>query len=139
MKNVLLASELVKEYHKDSVSPWCVMQIDISKGFDSVQWSFVLQCLEAVGVPARFIHWIKLCISTPSFSVQVNGEFAGYFQSTRGLRQGCSLSPYLFVLCMNVLSHKIDNALERRSSSSILGVNHSPSLIYALQTTVWCL
>lgn len=110
LENVLLATELVKYYHKESVSLRCVMKIDISKAFDSVQWCFVLKSLEAIGVPKRFIQWIKLCISTPSFSVQVNGELAGYFQSKRGLRQGCSLSPYLFVLCMNVLSHKIDKA-----------------------------
>ena len=90
------------------------MKIDISKAFDSVQWCFVLNSLEAIGVPERFIHWIKLCISTPSFSVQVNGELAGYFQSKRVLRQGCSLSLYLFVLCMNVLSQKIDKAVHER-------------------------
>lgn len=111
MENVLLASELVKDYHKEDVSPRCLMKIDISKAFDSVQWSFVLRSLEAIGVPSKFIHWIELCISSPSFSVQVNGELAGYFQSKRGLRQGCSLSPYLFVLCMNVLSQKIDKAV----------------------------
>lgn len=114
MENVLLASELVKDNHKEKVSQWCVMKIDISKAFDSVQWSFVLKILSALGFPVRFIHWINLCITTPSFSVQVNGDLAGYFQSSRGLRQGCSLSPYLFVLCMNVLSWKIDKAVEER-------------------------
>ena len=48
MENVLLASELVKDYHKESVFPRCMMKIDISKAFDSVQWPFVLQCLEAI-------------------------------------------------------------------------------------------
>ena len=66
--------------------------------------------LEGVGFPARFVHWIACCITSPSFSVQVNGDLAGYFQSSRGLRQGCSLSPYLFVLRMNVLSLKMDRA-----------------------------
>lgn len=114
MENVLLASELVKDYHKDSVSPRCVMKIDISKAFDSVQWAFLLQILGVLGFPERFIHWIKLCVTTPSFSVQVNGDLAGYFQSSRGLRQGCSLSPYLFVMCMDVLSRKIDKAVQEK-------------------------
>lgn len=115
MENVLLASEVMKDYHKDSISPRCAMKIDISKAFDSVEWSFLLNCLLAMGFPERFIHWIRLCITTPSYSVQVNGELAGYFQSARGLRQGCYLSPYLFVICMNVLSYKIDqSAREKR-------------------------
>ena len=63
-----------------------------------------------MGFPERFIRWIKLCITMPSFSVQINGNLAGYFQSSRRLRQGCSLSPYLFVICMNVLYKKIDKA-----------------------------
>lgn len=89
------------------------MKIDISKAFDSVQWSFVLKILAALRVPDKF-HWIELCITTPSFSVQVNRELAGYFQSARGLRQDCSLSPYLFVLCMNVLSHKINKGVKEK-------------------------
>lgn len=83
MENVLLASELVKDYHKDLISPRSVMKIDISKAFDSVQWDFLLRSLVAMGFPEKFIHWIKLCITSPSFYVQVNGDLAGYFQSAR--------------------------------------------------------
>lgn len=110
MENVLLATEIVKDYHKETISPRCATMIDISKAFDSVQWPFLLNTLKALGLPEKFIHWITLCVTTASFSIQVNGELAGYFQSRRGLRQGCSLSPYLFVICMNVLSKMLDDA-----------------------------
>ena len=65
-------------------------------------------------LPGEIYSLIKLCITTPSFSVQVNGDLAGYFQSSRGLRQGCSLSRYLFVLCMNVLSGKFNKAVAEK-------------------------
>ncbi|KAL9293991.1 putative RNA-directed DNA polymerase [Arabidopsis thaliana] len=110
MENLLLATEIIKDYHKETVSPRCAMKIDISKAFDSVQWGFLTTTLQALDFPEVYINWIKVCISTASFSVQVNGELAGYFGSERGFRQGCSLSPYLFVICMNVLSKKIDKA-----------------------------
>ena len=74
------------------------MKIDISKSFDSVQWNFLLNVLAALDFPEKFIHWIHLCISTASFSIQVNGKLAGFFKSERGLRQGCALSPYLFMI-----------------------------------------
>jgi len=110
MENLLLATEVIKDYHKDSVSPRCAMKIDISKAFDSVQWFFLLNTLRALDIPEQYVNWIQKCVTTASFSVQVNGELAGYFNSDRGLRQGCSLNPYLFVICMNVLSRKLDKA-----------------------------
>ncbi|KAG7560295.1 Reverse transcriptase domain [Arabidopsis thaliana x Arabidopsis arenosa] len=114
IENLLLATELVKDYHKDSISTRCAIKIDISKAFDSVQWPFLINVLVAMQFPPVFIHWISLCITTASFSVQVNGDLAGYFQSARGLRQGCSLSPYLFVMSMDVLSKMLDRAADAK-------------------------
>lgn len=110
IENLLLATELVKDYHKDSISERCAIKIDISKVFDSVEWTFLFNTLTAMGLPPNFIHWVSLCVTTPSFSVQVNGELAGFFRSDRGLRQGCALSPYLFVLSMHVLSKLLDKS-----------------------------
>lgn len=110
VENILLATEIVKDYHKEDVPPRCAMMIDIAKAFDSINWDFLLNTLRALNMPDQFIRWIELCVCTPSFSVQVNVGDGSFFQSKRGLRQGCSLSPYLFVICMNVLSHMLDKA-----------------------------
>ncbi|XP_056860217.1 uncharacterized protein LOC108838378 [Raphanus sativus] len=67
-----------------------------------------------MGYPALFITWIICCVDTAAFSVSVNGDLEGFFSSSRGIRQGCSLSPYLFVVISNVLSKLLNSAVLNR-------------------------
>lgn len=53
------------------------MKIDIRKVFDSISWGFVLNAMDAIGFLPKFIAWIKECITTPMFSVNVNGQLEG--------------------------------------------------------------
>ena len=84
------------------------------------------------------------CISTAKFSVLVNGVPAGFFSSSKGLRQGDPLSPYSFVMGMEVLSGLIRRAVEggfisgcniRRGSGPAANVSH---LLFVDDTIVFC-
>ena len=81
-----------------------MLKADLRKAFDSVRWDFVLAALRALNVPLQFIQWISKFICTPSFTISINGSAEGNFKCSRGLRQGDPLSPYLFVLAMEVFS-----------------------------------
>ncbi|KAG7564362.1 Reverse transcriptase domain [Arabidopsis suecica] len=119
-ENVLLASELVNGYGRKNIGPSGMLKVDLRKAFDSVKWEFILAILRALHFPDRFTAWISQCISTPQFSVSVNGQTSGYFKSSRGLRQGDPISPYLFVLAMEVFSRLM------RSSFAAGFINHHP-------------
>lgn len=112
LENVLLAFELVNGYHKNTSKEKCAIKFDIYKAFDMVKWSFFISVLHAMGLPTQFIHLIRLCISTAAFSVSVNGSLEGFFTSTRDIRHGFSLSPYLYVIFNNVLSKLLNKAAE---------------------------
>ena len=84
----------------------------MQKAFDSLDWKFIDDVLVALQVPDIFIQWILSCITSPMFSISINGGLAGYFKGARGVRQGDPLFPYLFVICMNVLSRLLDKAEE---------------------------
>lgn len=66
-------------------------------------------CFDTLYLYILFIK--KNCISTVRFSILVNGEPAGFFSSSRGLRQGDPLSPFLFLVVMEALSRLLDRAV----------------------------
>ena len=55
------------------------------KAYDSVDWPFLFEILNAMDFPKQFTDWVEKCVSTARFSVVVNGELQGYFKGERAL------------------------------------------------------
>ena len=84
--------------------------MDIERAFDHVNWDYLLLVMSKMGLGQRWIDWIRWCISTTNFSILINGTSSDFFHSTRGLRQGDPLSPYLFLLVMEILNQLLFRA-----------------------------
>ena len=90
------------------------LKIDLSKAFDSLEWSFIRDTLVGFNFPSNLVNVIMSVVTTPSISVLWNGEITPEFNPSRGIRQGDPLSPYIFVLCMERLSLLIQQKLDAK-------------------------
>lgn len=110
--NILMAHELVAGYQRGVGLPSCAFKIDIRKAYDTVNWDYLIGMLQHMGFHPVMVNWIRTVISSPSFSVSINGESRGFFKGKRGLRQGDPLSPYLFTIVMEGLSIILKKCIE---------------------------
>jgi hypothetical protein len=84
-----------------------VLKIDLSKAYDIESWLYLCLLITHLGFAVPFIKWIMSFLTTVSFAVLINGFASPFFHSERGLREGCPLSPLLFLLVTKGLSRAI--------------------------------
>nr|XP_027067829.1 uncharacterized protein LOC113693496 [Coffea arabica] len=101
--NILLTQELVADLDRRLKHPNLMLKLDMEKAYDRVEWPFLLFMLRKFGFEEKVVDIIFRLVSNNWFSVLVNGEAAGFFKSSKGLRQGDPVSPALFVLIAEFL------------------------------------
>ncbi|CAK8544798.1 unnamed protein product [Lathyrus sativus] len=110
--HILLAYELIQGYNRKDGTPSCLLQLDIQKSYDTLDW-YALECiLKEFGFPHKFTKWIMLAVSTVSYKFNVAGRITRSLKAKRGLRQGDPISPLLFVLTMEYF-HRLLHQLSK--------------------------
>eukprot|EP00253_Pinus_taeda_P021665 PITA_21665 len=89
-----------------------LIKFDMSNAFDRVRLSFLYKILLSFGFSANFVNFIKASTHGPWIAPLVNGRPSDFFQASRGLRQGCPLPPFLYILMAKSLSKKLTAEME---------------------------
>ena len=91
----------------------------MSKAYDRIDWKFLRAVLVAMNFSPRWIGLVMEFVSTVQFTLLFNGSMTQTFKPSKGLRQGNPISPYLFLLCANVLSLAL---LKAKHNKAIQGI-----------------
>jgi hypothetical protein len=119
-ENFMYVRGLARHYHKTK-TPACLIKLDITKAFDSVSWEHLLELLGRKGFPVRWLDWLAAILRSSSSSIMLNGCPGDNTNHWRGLRQGDPMSPYLFILVIDVLNNFFHIATEQGLLSKLKG------------------
>lgn len=112
VENVIVAQEIIHSMrNKGGKTGQMAIKVDLEKAYDRLSWDFIQETLGVIGLPMDLIRIIMECITTVSMQLLWNGELTESFSPSRGIRQGDPLSPYIFVMCIERLSHGINHAV----------------------------
>lgn len=87
-ENVLLEQEIIRDINIRNKEKNMVVKLDMPKAYDRVSWKFLVMVFRKFGFVERIIDMVVRLVSSNWYSMLVNGQSFGFFQSSSGLKQG---------------------------------------------------
>ena len=107
-ENIRLLQDVCFFTEKNNL-PGLIFCIDFEKAFDTLNWNFLFKSLETFNFGNKFIEYIKTLYNNIESTIINNGKTCEFFKLERGVRQGCPLSAYLFIIAIEILAIHIRN------------------------------
>ena len=105
-QNIRLINDILDQTMLQNVSG-ILLQLDFRKAFDTVEWPFIQQTLSKFNFGDSLKRWVQTFYCNAESSILNNGLCTKQIPLSRGVRQGCPLSPYHFILVAEILASKI--------------------------------
>ena len=95
------------EHEKKKKDSSILFSIDYSKAFDTLSTEAILKALKLYGFGNYFIRWIRILLKDRQCCVRNAGFISSPFKMERGVRQGCPISPILFILTSELFAANV--------------------------------
>ena len=122
-------------YAKDNNVAGLIFLIDFEKAYDSISFKFIQKCLSFFNFSEDIIKWVKILLYNFSTVINHCGNLSERFEIGRGCRQGDPIASYLFILCIEILAHKL-RATENIQGFKVWGLKNLME-IYADDLTIF--
>ena len=97
------------QYAKDNDKSGLLLTVDFEKAYDCISFKFIKKCLKYLNFGSDLIKWVEILLHNFQAVVNHCGNVSSRFNIARGCRQGDPIASYLFIICIEILAHRLRN------------------------------